>query len=270
MSKQLTARRGRPTRRSRCRRLIVNADDLGLTAGVTRGIVESIESGLVTSTSALPCRNGSLARIAAVARDIHGTIGVHLQLTGGAPLLPPDRVPSLVDASGEFPRHPHGGLVVDHDEVLREWCAQVEAVLDAGLSPTHIDSHRSVHEHPMLFDVYCAVARRYGLKARSGNRALAARLAGQGIVCPDFREASWTIAGPTLDSLRQRLRRAYAEAGDDGVVELVTHPGYVDDELRRISGYSDGRDAELALLCAPETEDLLEEMAVERIGFADL
>jgi predicted glycoside hydrolase/deacetylase ChbG (UPF0249 family) len=249
------------------KRLIVNADDLGLTAGVTRSIVQAIERGLVTSASAMPCFDGSLARIGALPSEVHGKVGVHLQLTAGAPVLPPDRVPSLVDSSGSFPRRVNGELRVDQDEVFREWCAQVDAVAGCGISPIHIDSHHSVHKDPLLVDVYCAVARHYGLKARSGSRALAARIKERGVVCPDFCEASWSLAAPTLDGLREKLRGAFAEAD---VVELVTHPGYVDGEIRRISGYSDGRDDELGVLCAAGTERALEEMGVVKIGFGDL
>ena len=83
------------------KQLIINADDFGLTEGVTKGISESILSGTVTRTSALMCTNGS-EWIKKYANGLDGKIGLHLQLTDGTPLLPKEEVLSLVDAEGNF------------------------------------------------------------------------------------------------------------------------------------------------------------------------
>ena len=251
------------------RRLIVNADDLGMTAGVTNGVVAALEGGVVTSASAMVCRSRSAEHVRAAARRLPRKLGVHLQLSAGAPVSSPERVASLVDASGRFPRHLVEDAILDEDEAFSEWSAQVEAAIALGLSPTHVDSHHGIHRYDSLLAVYCAVARRYGLKARGGSPALATRIRAERVVCPDICEARWTMSGGPLDALCERLRAAYAECGDDCVVELVTHPGHVDDELREVSSYSDGRAGELAVLCAPETAAAFDDMGIERIGFAD-
>lgn len=250
--------------------LIVSADDFGMTAGVTRGIIQAIERGVVTSTSAMACRDGSLPLIRRVRTRLSDKIGVHLQLTAGSPVLAPERVPSLVDSSGRFPRRFGEEIRVDQDEVFGEWSAQIDALVSLGISPTHVDSHHGVHRHPLLLDVYCALARQHGLKARSGCPDLATRITTQGVKCPDLCEARWTMSGGTLETLCDRLRTALSQVGEDCVVELVTHPGYVDRELHHVSSYADGRAEELTVLCAPETERALADMEVKRIGFGDL
>lgn len=78
------------------------------------------------------------------------------------------------------------------------------------------------------------------------------------------------MSGGTLETLCDRLRTALSQVGEDCVVELVTHPGYVDRELHHVSSYADGRAEELTVLCAPETERALADMEVKRIGFGDL
>ena len=85
------------------KKLIINADDLGLTPGVTRGIIKAHLNGIVTSTSAMmnsPHISQSLSAVNKEAPSLG--LGVHLVLTWGKPLLPANAVPSLVDNQGNF------------------------------------------------------------------------------------------------------------------------------------------------------------------------
>src|SRR4051812_35977187 len=91
------------------RQLVVTADDFGISRGVNRGIVEAHRNGLVTSASLmpnLPSAEDALTR-ATTCPDLG--LGLHLTLTAGRPLSPPDRVPTLVDADGQF--HVLGSLL---------------------------------------------------------------------------------------------------------------------------------------------------------------
>src|SRR5579863_6643091 len=85
----------------RVRRLIVNADDFGLTAGVNRGIVEAHAAGIVTSTT-LMANSTAFDDAVQLARSSPTlSVGCHLVLIDGSPLLGRDKVPSLMD-----PRNP--------------------------------------------------------------------------------------------------------------------------------------------------------------------
>ena len=85
------------------RRLIVNADDFGLTAGVNEGIQDAVEAGVVTSTTMMVNTPGfgDAVRRAAGLRD-RLSVGLHFNLTTGAPVAPASEVPSLVDGAGRF------------------------------------------------------------------------------------------------------------------------------------------------------------------------
>lgn len=133
---------------ARRRVLIVNADDLGLSDGVTEGIVRAWRDGVVTSTSALVNVDGAPGRIAAVhAAHPDLPIGLHLNITDGRPVLPPERVPTLVRADGRFysiDEIPLQLLRIDHDELAAELRAQAELLTAVGVRFTHIDYHQHI------------------------------------------------------------------------------------------------------------------------------
>src|SRR5690625_1500007 len=128
--------------------LIVNADDLGLSDGVTEGIVRAWRDGVVTSTSALVNIDGAPERIAATrAEHLDLPIGLHLNITDGRPVLPPEKVPTLVDRDGRFhsiddiPKHL---LNIAADELAAELRAQAELLTSIGVRFTHIDYHQHI------------------------------------------------------------------------------------------------------------------------------
>src|SRR5260370_39979322 len=150
------------------RNLIVNADDLGWTAGVNRGIAEAHRNGIVTSTSLLA--NGSaFADGVKSASELPGLgVGVHLNLSDGKPIAPAEQVKSLVNERGEFSGGPEVLLLqlttksLETMEVQTEWNAQIEKVCAAGIRPTHLDGHKHVQMLPGLF----GIALRLGKKHR--------------------------------------------------------------------------------------------------------
>src|SRR5438105_10439039 len=149
------------------RLLIVNADDLGLAPGVTRGILELARCGAVTSTSTMINLPGSKEAVAA-ARSAGLDMGLHLNLCLGAPLLAPEAVPSLVAPNGRFVR---ANVITRRrfagqlrlDEVEREWSAQIESFLACGVRPSHLDSHCHLHAYPGLYRLTMRLAVRYGI-----------------------------------------------------------------------------------------------------------
>lgn len=146
------------------RRLIVNADDFGLAPGVNAGIVEAIEAGSVTSVSVLanaPGLDDALQR----ARGLAGRVGIglHFNLTMGAPVSPPAEVRSLIDGFGRFLPLEHlirRGLAggVRPAEVRQEADAQLMRLVAAGLRVSHVDSHRHVHVLPWVRGALAAAA----------------------------------------------------------------------------------------------------------------
>src|SRR5215471_10363681 len=151
--------------------LVVNADDLGWTEGVNRGIAEAHRNGVVTSTSLLA--NGSaFADGVRIAGALPGLgVGVHLNLSDGAPTAPAAEVGTLLNQEGRFSGGPEILLLrlttksLSVEQVEKEWDAQIEKVREAGIRPTHLDGHKHVQMLPGLFGIAVRLAKRHGIEA---------------------------------------------------------------------------------------------------------
>jgi chitin disaccharide deacetylase len=249
------------------RRLWLNADDLGLTPGVSAGICAALERSPAATTTAMVCAEGALATVGRFAPRLAGRIGLHLQLTDGVPRLPAARVPSLVGADGRFPRNLPLPAALDLGEVEREWEAQLAALRGLGIAPTHLDSHHHVHQLPGVFPVYAELARRHRLPARGGGPEHQAALRRQGVPTSDVFTTAFYRAPLDVDHLLAVVTRLCPPGG---TIEVMTHPGEVDPALRRRSTYVEQRARELATLCAPELTARLREAGIVRIGPAEL
>jgi hopanoid biosynthesis associated protein HpnK len=285
------------------RNLIVNADDLGWTAGVNRGVAEAHRNGIVTSASLLA--NGeAVAEAVELARDTSGLgVGVHLNLNDGPPVAPRESVPSLVNDSGEFEGGPDGLLLkiatrgLAMREVEIEWEAQISKVRNAGIEPTHLDGHKHVHMLPGLFEIALRLAKRHGIGAirvsheASGLRAAlstgasrAAVVLKQGVqarglklLARDARDQAERAGVSTADyfcGIAQtgeltkegvaRLLRSLPE----GTTELMCHPGYADEALRKTATrLQASRQKEVEILTDTEIRNLVASQGIRLIDY---
>ena len=273
------------------RRLIVNADDLGLAPGVTEGILELAALGVVTSTSVLV----NLPSSQAAWQSVGGSgldAGLHLNMVSGQPLSPPRLVPSLLNADGRFPlarvamaRLLRGQLSMA--EVEREWRAQIELYLSTGLPLTHLDSHCQMHMYPRLAGLTLRLAHIYGVPAvrrlASGfvlqlpgqprarltlnlpDRAVSPLISARGLYFTD-RFTVLTVLGHRRP---QAALRALLTALPASVTELICHPGYADDELRGLDTLIAEREHEARLLASPFFRDLLAELNIGLTTYRD-
>lgn len=230
--------------------LIVNADDFGLSDGVSLGIAGLLASGAVTSTTVMTCADGAEERVRRHAPLLRGRAGVHLQLTAGRPRLAPERTPSLVGADGRFhPRIP-AGFAPDPDQTAAEWTAQIEALMAWGVVPTHLDGHHHVHVLPACREALLAVAGRFGLPVRAVTDADKDALRAALIACPDVFARDFDEGARTTERFLLLAARALASCPEGGVVEVMVHPGLEEPGLGRITSYAAQRAEELAALAA--------------------
>lgn len=249
------------------RRLIVNADDFNLTEGTTLGILEAHRSGIVTSTTVMVNLPG-LERSRDLARACPRLgMGLHLNLTFGPPLLPPGRVSSLVDGPGRFHRD-HSRLrdAGDPGEIREELAAQVESFQAVfGHLPSHLDTHHHIHRHPRVFEAVLDLAAGLCVPVRAVTPEMAARVRARGLPAADGAEGDvgaepyWTTG---------RLL-AFLDRLQDGVTELMCHPGHADAGLST-SSYSTQREGELHALCDPAVRRALEATDIRCITYAQL
>jgi hopanoid biosynthesis associated protein HpnK len=289
------------------RRLIINADDFGLTSGVNRAIVEAHESGIVTSATLMA--NGSAfdeAVSLAQARPRLG-VGCHVVLVDGVPLVRQTATDSLLDPRSRTagsPRFREGlgkfaalalfGRLAP-EEIEAEVTAQIGKVQSSGIAVTHLDSHKHTHMFPSVFRPLLRAARARGVKAVRNpfERVRSSQLAARpdlwrrwtevGILrglAKQFRESvrqadmttpDGTFAIVATGSLDERLLRRMIEHLPEGTWELVCHPGYNDADLQNVrTRLRESREQELRILTSRSTRDLLAANGVEVISYRDL
>lgn len=228
--------------------LIVNADDFGLTAGVSRGILEAHRDGIVTSTTLLVNRAIPPERVEELKASGLG-VGVHLNLTFGTPVANPRRVPSLVDAEGRFVRDAREVAARARiDEARIELGTQIDAFRKImGRFPTHLDTHHHVGRLAPILELLLDFARALRVPVRSQDGEVRRAARSLGLRTPDHfmgeagGEAYWS---------RERVLEHLASL-PAGLSEFMTHPGYFDDDLA-YSRYGRQRETELAGLTDPD------------------
>lgn len=276
-------------------RLIVNADDFGLTSGVNRAIIELHKAGVVTSATLMARAAATDEAIELALANPTLGVGCHVVLTDGEPILPPKQIPSLVERSGSL----YASLSAFHAHLLTgrmraaeieaEAAAQIGFLRQRGVHLTHIDTHKHTHIFPQVLRPVLRAARASGIGAvrnsfepewalRASHWAPWLRLVQVSAmrwlepVCrriiaeEGFVTTGGTIAVAGTGALDASTLRSLLKQMPAGTWELVTHPGYNDADLERIpTRLRASRDVERAALPAVK-----EFPTVEVINFAAL
>lgn len=277
------------------RRLIINADDLGVNPQRSHGIFQCFEFGIVSSATILANAADSAAA-ARRARERGFPIGLHLNLTEEYPLCKPGEVPSLLGTNGmfhgrdRFPAVLQDGGIAEED-LEREIRAQVAWIFDAYGAPTHVDSHHNTHILPAIAAVLIPVLERYGIRfvriseeeplppygyevpeerleevRRVNALARAARelYASSGIGSTDH------FRGLTLSSRASRKNLLHILSRlPQGTTELMVHPGSLI-AYGTTFDLDPQRQTELRMLTDPSIPELLAEKKITLCSYADL
>lgn len=276
------------------KRLIVNADDYGITEGVTRAILNCHEVGALHSTTLMVGMEASGFAAAEAKNHPELGIGLHFTLTLGKPVAPTAEVVSLLDATGEFRsrRQQERALLlgkVDPDHIRRELRAQMDRLLEFGVTPTHIDSHQHIHMMPPVFDAVLEMADEMGIRLRMPWQWKGLRKGLKNAVKSSaLKFLLWRNQKQISD--RVLTNRYFCSLFDlthdpgavnvgmygellnevDDVTELMVHPAIADDGLRKLIRISDMGEKEHALLCSPEFSEIVKERGFEQSTFADI
>jgi predicted glycoside hydrolase/deacetylase ChbG (UPF0249 family) len=248
-------------------RLILNADDFGLTPGINRAIGELHSAGVLSSTTLMA--TGPAFDDAVAVALAHPTLGVgcHIVLTDGVPVSPPETIPSLIAPDGKsfrpaltsFLRALFRGRIRTED-ITREALAQIQKLQRAGIRVTHIDTHKHTHLFSAVARPLLEVAEQTSVPAirnpfepswslalnqGSATRRLAVRLIGRlrprFAAHPQIRDArilttDGTVAISATGQLdATTLAQLLRALPSTGTYELCCHPGYNDRDLDRVA-----------------------------------
>jgi chitin disaccharide deacetylase len=153
------------------RRIIVTADDLGLAPEVNAAVETAHRAGVLTAASLMVGERAMPEAVEIARRNPRLAVGLHLTLTDGTPVLPPERIPALVRPDGRFRDDMAGlGLALARSGAARaqlraEIAAQFAAFLATGLDCDHLNAHKHFHLHPVIAAIAFRAAREAGLRA---------------------------------------------------------------------------------------------------------
>jgi predicted glycoside hydrolase/deacetylase ChbG (UPF0249 family) len=284
------------------KRLIINADDFGLSRGITDGIILTHEKGILTSTSLMvnqPATEYAISR-AEDAQDLG--IGIHLNLTQGRPVLPRDRVRTLIDEEGNF--FTCGTLAkkllrlqVSAYEIEAEFRAQIRLMKSYGLMPTHADSHHRIHMYPSAARAFHNAILSEGIRraraprkqywpanGRWGGphigplyRRLAAKSYLEFLQSVIFRDLQLPDAGVTFHPSYSGKLSALPTAWQntlrhlpDGSYEMWCHPGFIENGFSGSDSIAEQREIEIGILTDKDLREIAERRGIQLISFGQL
>lgn len=273
-------------------RIIINADDFGITKGVNRAIFKLAEAKIVTSTSVM----SNIPHYLEIKNINSATgIGIHLNLTIGKPVLPTKMISTLINKSGNFFNLPtlikmtKNGKI-SKKEVEAEFDAQTKRLIDIGIQPDHINSHQSLLKYPFFIPIFKKIAKKYCIKAvRSYSprkfvlkRLLSLRKIVKSLYL-EYQKIKWKHDGFNVtnkyDSLLginlthetaiKRLNEIFHNL-PKGVLELTVHPGYCDDDNSLLGNYLYEREIEVNTLLSKDFKKIKENSKAALISFKQL
>ncbi len=271
--------------------LIVNADDFGLTEEINNGIIESHQKGIVTSVSLLATGEAFDHALKLIKENIGLGVGVHLALTHTSPVLPQRYIPTLLNRANRFYENCWEVILrlltrkICLAEIEHEWEAQIKKVLDAGLLPTHLDSHQHIHIFPSLWSIVKRVCQQY--RIHFVRYPLEENIAG----CASFshflkwlcirsllnfipieknnldgKRADYFLGLGASGKMNEKNLNKYLSYLNQGVTELMCHPGN-----KLLAGpyqhWNYGWQTEREALTNPEIFHLIHQLNVNLINY---
>ncbi|WP_238907193.1 carbohydrate deacetylase [Clostridium sp. YIM B02506] len=249
-------------------RLIINADDFGLTLGISKGIIEGLKNGIITDTSAMVNskyfeESLDLAKAAGIK-----SMGVHLNITALRPISKSQYVKTIIDSEGNFYKNP--SLIpkgYSYEEIERELRAQIEKFLNTGLVLDHLDVHHGFNAmEEKLFTLVMNLAKEYKVPLRKNTEEFK-ELVDKAVKRPDYFIKDFYGDNVTIEKLKENLLK-YREF--EGTLEMMTHPGFVDEEIMKISSYNIHREEELKVLTSSEIKDFINKSNINLVNYKSL
>lgn len=280
------------------KQIIINADDFGLHPEINQGILESHLGGVLTSATLLAPGDFFDQAVEYAAAMPKLSIGVHLALVGGLkPILPKNQIPTLLTSQGLF-RKDHRSFIRDwalgrirSEEIHREWAAQIQKIISAGIQPSHLDSHQHLHVLPGMTGIISKLTETFNIPAvripkepysfrghgitsfgrmlaRDGLTLLARRAQKEWsshLFSPDFFFGMLFGGNMTLDSWKYLIPQI-----PSGISEIMVHPGKSNHNLGASFGWGYHWQEEFEALKSKELFEWLTKSSVHLINYRKL
>lgn len=276
------------------KKLILHADDYGMSHSVNVATQEMLESGAISSASIMmPC-----PWVAEAAQWLKSRqkldIGLHFTLTSEwktlrwGPVAPREQVKGLLDPDGYlWPDVRSVAMNATAAEVETELRAQIALAQRMGLRFTHFDTHMgTVFARPDFFEVYLKLGKEFGIPVmlpkpyegmeRSAPAATISylkeqqeRFARDGVFLLDFLITDGAPGQRTLDGRRKAYHETLRKL-QPGITQMILHPGILNEELKAATGSAANRDADYRIFMEAETRALMKELGIELVGWQDV
>ena len=279
-------------------RLIVNADDFGLCEGVNRAVKQAHTEGILTSATIMAGMGAALQAVELARQMPDLGVGVHLNLFAHTPVSKDERVKNLLDTRGRLGLS-LGKLIVKSifSRVVRraietEFAAQIQWVIDKGIKPTHLDSHKHIHAHPAVWPIVVGLCERFDIGAirwpfepagvsgadwptpPKGGRTRACivgtmakinRRRNDRFIKNDIFLGTTHTGKVDIDFWRQVAKNPF-----DGLLEVMTHPGFAEGLDQAKTRLVEQRQVELEALCSGEVRKFLADANIELTHYGKL
>ncbi|HEV7218028.1 MAG TPA: ChbG/HpnK family deacetylase [Terriglobales bacterium] len=284
------------------RRLIINADDFGLTPGINRAILEGHERGVISSAT-LMANGKAFDDAVKLARSVPTlSVGCHVVLTDGVPVLGASQIPTLVEGQPRpqfresFRKFATAAITgrLDSDQIEAEATAQISKLRAAGIAVSHFDTHKHTHLFPQVLRPLLRAAEACGVRAvrnlfgpvRFGTVAnrpkLWKRYSQMKLLCglggrfrgviekAGLKTPDGTLGIVGTGTLDIHLFQSIMQDLPHGTWEFVCHPGYNDADLQLVNTrLREARAEELRTVTSPAARELLAANGIELISYHD-
>jgi len=280
------------------RRVIINADDFGLCNGVNKAVAQANTDGVLTSATIMANMPTAHEAVKMAKKLPNLGIGVHLNLTEGRPLSKDTSIDWLLDADGQFACSPAKLSLLSlaghkiRKAIRAELAAQIQWVIDNGLKPTHLDSHKHIHTFPQLFSIVCRLAGRFQIPAirwpfepkelsripwpltgadgrkRAQKIRIMARI--NRVQNPDFLKTDVLLGIAHTGKIDVNFFKAVALYNSAATTEVMTHPGFIDGLDPAKTRLLHHQKAELEALCSSKTKQHFEDAGVKLVQYGKL
>ena len=280
------------------KRIIINADDFGLCSGINKAVAQAHTDGVLTSATIManmPAA-GEAVKIAKTLPDLG--VGVHLNLFEGRAVSKESCVDCLLDADRRFTFSPFKLSILSmgthkiRNAIRTELSAQIQWVIDRGLVPTHLDSHKHIHSFPAIFPIVCELAGRFRIAAvrlafepkelsrmpwpltskdgrkRAGKARRRAKI--NRIQNSDFLKTDALLGIAHMGRIDVNFFKAVTLYNSAATSEVMTHPSLAEDGGTGQNKLLHQQKVELEALCSQRTRQYFKDAAIKLVHYRNL